>query len=156
MSLTLRFPKYHGHELAYNAISIIVSNTTSIQIYIKYIYTIIRYMLRLPWLVPKRCCMYNVCISNTNRMHCPFSTQNAFHDSLSVVQGVYQILIRRDYDTTQDCARKTLFKGKKSIASYDTNKPLFILFVIEIDINDIKWNRIIIDSSFIITQDWDD
>ena len=40
MSLTLRFPKYHGHELAYNAISIIVSNTTSIQIYIKYIYTI--------------------------------------------------------------------------------------------------------------------
>ena len=71
-------------------------------------------------------------------MHCPFSTQKAFHDSLSVVQGVYQILIRRDYDTTQDCARKTLFKGKKSIASYDTNKPLFILFVIEIDINDIK------------------
>ena len=85
-----------------------------------------------------------------------FQPKHAPLDSSRIVWGVYQITTQRDDDTTQDYARKTIFKGKKSVASHDTNKPLFILFVIEIDINDIKWNRIIIDSSFIITQDWDD
>lgn len=85
-----------------------------------------------------------------------FQPKHAPPDSSCIVWGAYQITSQQDYGTTQDYERKTIFKGKKSIASHDTNKPLFILFVIEIDINDIKWNRIIIDSSFIITQDWDD
>ena len=85
-----------------------------------------------------------------------FQPKHAPHNCLRIVWGVYQIKTQRDDDTSKDYARKTIFKGKKSIASHDTNKPLFILFVIEIDINDIKWNRIIIDSSFIIAQDWDD
>ena len=85
-----------------------------------------------------------------------FQPKHAPLDLSHIVWGVYQITSQRDDDTTQDYARKTIFKGKKSVASHDTNKPLFILFVIEIDINDIKRNRIIIDSSFIISQDWDD
>ena len=85
-----------------------------------------------------------------------FQPKHAPLDSLRIMLGFYQITTQWDYGATQDYARKTIFKGKKSAASHDTNKPLFILFVIEIDINDRKWNRIIIDSSFIITQDWDD
>ena len=67
-----------------------------------------------------------------------FQPKHAPHDSLLIVLVVYQITTQRDDDTSKDYARKTIFKGKKSIASHDTNKPLFILFVVEIDINDIK------------------
>ena len=98
----------------------------------------------------------NMCASNANRTHWRFSTQTC--TPWFITRCVRRLSNNestrwRHYTRLRE---KDKIQRKEIIASYDKNKPLFILFVIEIDINDIKWNRIIIDSSFIITQDWDD